>query len=211
MQDREDELKDRPARSSPGGVSRRDFLKGSGAAVAATAVVTAAQEADAQQGAAVVPAKPTTVKLNVNGKEHSVTIEPRVTLLDVLRNDLNFTGAKEVCTTANCGACTVLIDGKPTYACTKLAVGVQGLKITTSEGLGKPGEPDGVAKAFVKHDATQCGFCTPGFVVAVRAFCDANPGAKLDQVLKGLGGNICRCGTYHGVVQAAMECCGGKK
>lgn len=192
-------------------VNRRDFLRGSGAAVAATALVTSVQEAVAQEKAKddkVAPAKPMTVKLNVNGRDHALILEPRVTLLDALREDLQLTGAKEVCTTTNCGACTVLIDGKPVYGCAKLAIECQGTKIVTAEGLG---EASPVIKCFVKHDATQCGFCTPGFVVATTAFVAQNPGAKLDDVLKGLGGNICRCGTYVGVAEAALECANSAK
>ena len=122
------------------------------------------------------------------------------------RNDLNLTGAKEVCTTTNCGACTVIIDGKAVYACAKTAVECQGKKITTAEGLADGKTIDDVIKCFVKHDATQCGFCTPGFVVATRAFLNEHPGAKMEDIRKGLGGNICRCGTYDGVAHAALEC-----
>jgi aerobic-type carbon monoxide dehydrogenase small subunit (CoxS/CutS family) len=190
-------------------------LKGSGAAVAATAMVASVEESIAQEkkaDAKVVAAKPGPVKLEINGKSHTVTVEPRVTLLDVLRDDLNLTGAKEVCTTTNCGACTVIIDGRPAYACAKLAVECIGKKITTAEGLGDGGKVDDVVACFVKHDATQCGFCTPGFVVATRAFLNANPKAGIDEIRKGLGGNICRCGTYDGVTHAALECAGsGKK
>jgi len=198
---------------SGSGFSRRDFLKGSGAAVAATAMATAVEESIAQDNAkaqAVVAARPVAVELQINGKTQTVTVEPRVTLLDVLRNDLNLTGAKEVCTTTNCGACTVIIDGKPALACSKLAVELVGKKITTVEGLGTSTEVDDVVKCFVKHDATQCGFCTPGFVVATRAFLNDNPGATADQIRKGLGGNICRCGTYDGVAHAAIECAAKK-
>jgi xanthine dehydrogenase YagT iron-sulfur-binding subunit len=199
---------------SGSGFNRRDFLKGSSVGVAATAIAAAAHDAAAQEkGAAkgVVAAKPTTLKLEINGKSQTVTVEPRVTLLDVLRNDLNLTGAKEVCTTTNCGACTVIIDGKAALACAKLAIECVGKKITTVEGLGTGKEVDDVVKCFVKHDATQCGYCTPGFVVATRAFIDAHPGAKLDEIRKGLGGNICRCGTYDGVAHAALECAAAKK
>ena len=201
-------------RSGPG-FNRRNFLKGSSVAVAATAMANAAEEASAQEKkkANVVPAKPSAVKLEINGKSHTVTVEPRVTLLDVLRDDLNLTGAKEVCDASkNCGACTVIIDGKAVYACTKLAHECAGKKITTVEGLSTSDKIDDVVRCFVKHDATQCGFCTPGFVVATKAFVNANPGATLEQIRKGLGGNICRCGTYHGVTHAALECAqkGGK-
>ena len=198
------------ARSGPG-FNRRDFLKGSGAAVAATAVATAVEESIAQDAKTatknVVAAKPGPIQLFVNGKAHTVTVEPRETLLDVLRNDLNLTGAKEVCTTTNCGSCTVIIDGRPVYACAKLAIECVGKKVTTAEGLDEGSKVDDIVKCFVKHDATQCGYCTPGFVVATRAFVNANaPGVGIDAVRKGLGGNICRCGTYDGIAHAAVEC-----
>lgn len=196
------------------GYNRRDFLKGSGVAVAASAMVATVEESVAQEKKAeknVVAAKPGPVKLNINGKEHTVNVEPRVSLLDVLRDDLNFTGAKEVCTTTNCGSCTVIIDGKATYACARLAVECVGKKITTAEGLGDGKKVDDVVACFVKHDATQCGFCTPGFVVATRAFLNGKPGATIDDIRKGLGGNICRCGTYDGVAHAALECAGAGK
>lgn len=185
------------------GVNRRDFLRGSGAAVAVTALATSEQGAVAQDAKKnVASAAPQDITLNINGKDHKVKVEPRVTLLDTLRDDLNLTGCKDVCDTTNCGACTVLIDGKATYACSRLAIECVGKKITTIESLAAN---DPVVAGFVKHDAQQCGFCTPGFVMATKAFCDKNPGATLDQVRKGLGGNICRCGTYVGITACAME------
>jgi xanthine dehydrogenase YagT iron-sulfur-binding subunit len=170
-------------------------------------MATAVEEAQAQEAAKpnVAPAKPQEVKLTVNGKTHTITVEPRVTLLHALRDDLGLTGAKEVCDTSNCGACTVIIDGEPVYACSRLAIAEQGKKITTVEGLTSGPNIDEVIKCFVKHDATQCGFCTPGFVVATRAFLDTHPKATLEEVHKGLSGNICRCGTYEGVAQCALE------
>lgn len=212
MRNLEDRTKEQQPRSGAG-FNRRDFLRGSGAAVAATAMVNAVEEANAQEkkAASVVPAKPVAVQLNINGQMHTVTVEPRVTLVEALRSDLNLSGAKEVCTTTNCGSCTVIIDGKPVYSCAVPAVSCVGKKITTVEGLSAGKQIDQVVSAFVKHDATQCGFCTPGFVVAVKAFLDANPGATLDKVLSGLGGNLCRCGTYAGVTEAAVECAKGGK
>ena len=186
------------------GFNRRDFLRGSGAAVAVTALATSEQGATAQDATKknVSSAKAQDETLNVNGKDHKLSLEPRVTLLDALRDDLNLTGCKDVCDTTNCGACTVLIDGKPTYACSRLAIECAGKKVTTIESLAAN---DPVVAGFVKHDAQQCGFCTPGFVMATKAFCDKTPGATLDQVRKGLGGNICRCGTYVGITACAME------
>ena len=187
--------------------SRRDFLKGSGAAVAATAVATAPQDVDAagKSGPKVTSAEPTEVTLTVNGRNYRVKVEPRATLLEVLRNDLNLTGAKEVCETTTCGACTVLIDGKATYACARLAIECEGQDIRTIESLRNGDQVDEVIAGFVKHDATQCGFCTPGFVMATKAFLAKHPKATLEEVRKGLGGNICRCGTYKGITECALE------
>jgi xanthine dehydrogenase YagT iron-sulfur-binding subunit len=200
--------RDVQSRSGPGGFNRRDFLKGSGAAVAATAVATGIAEEQAaaqEQARKVAPAEPQKVTLNVNGKMETVTVEPRVTLMDALRDHLNLTACKDVCDRSVCGACTVLIDGKPVYSCSRLAIEVQGQKITTAESLHTPTSTDPVVTAFCKHDGMQCGFCTPGFVMAVRGFCNQNPKATIDDLKLGLGGNICRCGTYDGVLQAAYE------
>ncbi|MBC8115427.1 MAG: (2Fe-2S)-binding protein [Candidatus Saccharimonas sp.] len=196
-----------PGRTGPG-FNRRDFLRGSGAAVAATAMATAVQEQQAaaqQQAAKVVSAAPQAITLNVNGEDQKLNVEPRVTLMDALRNDLNLTGCKDVCDRSNCGACTVLIDGKPVYSCTRFAIEVVGQKIVTAESLHSPAKTDDVVNNFCKYDGMQCGFCTPGFVMAVRGFCNQNPKATVDDCRKGLGGNICRCGTYAGVLQAAFD------
>jgi len=200
--------RDPQTRSGPG-FNRRDFLRGSGAVVTASALATAAHEeqAAAQEAAKkVAPAgTPQKVTLNINGKDHTIQVEPRVTLMDALRNDLNFTSCKDVCDRTVCGACTVLIDGKPVYSCSRLAVECQGAKIQTTESLKTGDKNDAVVDAFIKHDGMQCGFCTPGFAIAVRGFCNQHPGASLDDCRKGLGGNICRCGTYDGVLKAAYE------
>ena len=182
--------------------SRRAFLKGSSAVAAASAVATTPQTAIAEQAPKVV-AGWTTISLSVNGKTSSVKVEPRTTLLDVLRYDLQLTGAKPVSIDGSSGASTVLIDGRPAMASTSLALTVAGKEITTAEGLGGD-DPDAVQRAFVEHDAEQCGFCTPGFVVAVRAFLNKKPDATEAEIRAGLNGNICRCGTYANVLQAAI-------
>ena len=187
--------------------------------MAATAMATAVteqqaaaqQQAAQQQAAKIVSAAPHPVKLNVNGVDQTLTVEPRVLLIDALRNDLNLTGCKDVCDRSNCGACTVLIDGKPVYSCTRFVMDVEGQTIVTSESLLSPTKTDDVVNNFCKHDGMQCGFCTPGFVMAVRGFCNQNPQATVDDCRKGLGGNICRCGTYDGVAHAALECAAAKK
>ena len=203
--DHDSRFENPPARSGPG-FARREFLKGTGAAMAATALAAQAAEAqDAQKKPPKVQAGPQKIALTVNGHGHEITVEPRVTLMDALRNDLHYTGCKDVCDRSACGACTVIIDGKPVLSCTRLAVECVGQKITTVESLHTAEKTDPVVTAFCKHDAMQCGFCTPGFVMAVRGFLNQHPEATIDECRKGLGGNICRCGTYDGVLHAALE------
>lgn len=195
-------------RHGPGGFNRRDFLKGSGAAVAATAIVTAEQEASAQKDgkAAVQGPGKVDVTLTVNGKQHKLSIEPRTTLLDALRDQLNLTGCKDDYDTTSCsGSDTVIIDGKAVYASTRLAIEVQGQKIQTVESLRNGDQIDEVLSGFVANDAMQCGFCTPGFVMATRAFLNRKPNATLKEIQDGLGGNICRCGTYNGITACALQ------
>lgn len=189
------------------GFSRRSFLKGAGVAVSAGVMVTEGLLETAKgsaEGKAVGPgAVPITLK--INGKEHSLEVEPRVTLLDALRDHLDLTGAKKVCDRGVCGTCTVMMDGKAVYACNVLAIAAQHSEITTIEGLAAEGELSPVSAAFVQHDAQQCGFCTPGFVMAVTAYLKQHPNPSYDEVTAGLGGNLCRCGTYMGVREAALD------
>jgi aerobic-type carbon monoxide dehydrogenase small subunit (CoxS/CutS family) len=131
-----------------------------------------------------------------------------VTLLEALRHELAVTGAKNVCDRGTCGACTVLLDGQPAYACSVLAIDAQGREITTVEGLGTPERMSPVQQAFVDHDAQQCGFCTPGFVVACHALLERHPNPTREQVEAGLGGNLCRCGTYVGIREAVLQAAG---
>jgi xanthine dehydrogenase YagT iron-sulfur-binding subunit len=211
-----DDLPDKPEQADPkkqskkssssgAGVSRRDFLKISGvsAAVPLVSQVSAlalAESEVAAQGPGKVP-----VTLNVNGKKLQAQLEPRVTLLDALRDQFELTGAKRVCDRGTCGACTVLMDNKAVYSCSVLAIDAQNHPITTVEGLGEPGHLHPVQQAFVDNDAQQCGFCTPGFVVATKAFLDQHPNPTPEQIKHGLGGNFCRCGTYAGIRAAVMQ------
>jgi xanthine dehydrogenase YagT iron-sulfur-binding subunit len=201
--------------------SRRDFLKGGGAAAAAAATALAqapllapdVEGAAAPAGDAVaIGPGPVRLTLNVNDANMTKDVEPRVTLLDALRNYLDVTGCKRVCDRGTCGACTVLLDGRPVYACSMLALEAQGKKIKTAEALVDGDRLDAVPAAFVKYDAQQCGFCTPGFVVAMRAAYDANPKATPADIERALAGNICRCGTYEQMRQAIEALCktGGK-
>jgi xanthine dehydrogenase YagT iron-sulfur-binding subunit len=198
---------------SPGdprsGVSRRGFLTGTGAA-AAVAGLTAelAPPATAQPAAAGAAFGPAAVllELTVNGKRVTTNVEPRVTLLDALRNYLDVTGCKRVCDRGTCGACTVTINGRTVYSCTMLALEARGTDVKTAESLGV-GRLDPVPAAFVDNDAQQCGFCTPGFVVSMRAAFDKNPNATPEQVEAALSGNICRCGTYEQMRHAIVQLC----
>jgi xanthine dehydrogenase YagT iron-sulfur-binding subunit len=189
------------------GLSRRGFLKGIGVSTAAAGVITAVKpiaEAAANNDGVLGPGN-VAVTLKVNGQNRKLNVEPRVTLLDALRNRLDTTGPKKVCDRATCGACTVLLDGKPIYSCTMLAIEAEGHEITTVEGIGSPKKLSAVQKAFMDHDAQQCGFCTPGFVTAATAFVREHPNATIDQVRAGLGGNLCRCGTYAGMLLAVSD------
>jgi len=148
------------------------------------------------------------ITLLVNGQPLKLQVEPRVTLLEALRNHSTLTGAKEVCDRATCGACTVLMDDKPIYSCSKLAIEAQGHAITTVEGLAPAGQLSAVQQAFVDEDALMCGFCTPGFVMSVTGLLKFNPKPTPDQVRVACAGNLCRCGTYPRVLRAAMKAAG---
>jgi xanthine dehydrogenase YagT iron-sulfur-binding subunit len=204
-------------RQNKGGLSRRDFLRGSGAAAAASALTQSPLPvlagADAKGGApepdavAMGPG-PVKIDLTVDGKKWSTSVEPRVTLLDALRNYIHVTGCKRVCDRGTCGACTVMLDNKVVYSCTTLAVEARGKEVRTAESLMGPGDKlDKVPAAFVQYDAQQCGFCTPGFVVAMKAAFEKNPKATPQEVEEALSGNICRCGTYQQMRDAVVALC----
>ena len=187
---------------------RRKFLKGvglvgAGAAIADQLWVEAEAEEQATQETTSGTVK---VVLDVNGQKRSVQVEPRTTLLNTLRNHLEpaVTGPKLVCDMGTCGACTVLLDGKPVYSCLVLAVDAANKKITTVEGLGSPSKPNAVQAAFVENDALMCGFCTPGFVTTISAYLKKNPNPSLAEVREACKGNFCRCGTYPRVFEAAL-------
>jgi len=206
-------MKDDDARKpeTNSGVSRRDFMKIS-AVTAAVPLVLGPRvvEAAGEEVAVHGPGK-VTVALNVNGKKLSAELEPRVTLLDALRGPFDLAGAKRVCDRGACGACTVLLDGKPVYACSVLAIDAQGAKITTIEALAESDKLTPVMQAFVEHDAQQCGFCTPGFVVAATYFLQKHPKPNADDIRRELNGNYCRCGTYDGIRAVALAQTGGEQ
>jgi xanthine dehydrogenase YagT iron-sulfur-binding subunit len=194
-------------------VSRRGFFKGLGAVAAASAarqVDAVAEElskvdAERVQGPGAIP-----IELKINGQAKSFQLEPRVTLLDALRNHADRTGAKEVCDRASCGACTVLVDGVPTYSCMVLAVEAQGREITTVEGISPDGKLSKLQEAFVSCDGLQCGYCTPGFVMSLTALLRENPQPSEADVRKACSGNLCRCGSYPRIFEAALQAAGVK-
>jgi len=187
------------------GVSRRDFIKVSGLSLSVPLVIGPRTISLAGEDVKVYGPGKVPITLNINLKKYTAEVEPRMTLLDTLRNELDLTGAKRVCDRASCGACTVILDGKSVYSCTVLAIEAQGKPITTVEGLMKGDQLHPLQQAFIDNDAQQCGFCTPGFVVACKAFLDKHPHPKPEDLKAGLGGNLCRCGTYVGVRAAVMQ------
>ena len=189
------------------GVSRRAFLRGLGtAAVTAAATSTAAVAAEMEKAGAEAPVGPgeVAVAFVLNGRSVRTSAAPRETLLDVLRMRFGLTGAKEGCDRGTCGACTVLLDGLPVYACMKLAVDASGCSIETIEGQSLDGGLTPIQQAFVKHDALQCGFCTPGFVMTTTALLRAHPRPTAAQVRHACSGNLCRCGSQPHIVKAVL-------
>lgn len=195
------------------GVSRRSFIKTAGLSAAAASLSGVGERLHADDppvgdGPLTIGPEPADVALTVNGATIKLQLDPATTLLDALRVHCGLTGAKEVCDRASCGACSVLVDGKLITSCMMLAVDAVGTQVTTVEGLAHGDELDPLQTCFVKHDALQCGFCTPGFVVACRALLNENPKPTLTQIKKGLSGNICRCGTYSNIFNAVLEASG---
>jgi xanthine dehydrogenase YagT iron-sulfur-binding subunit len=195
---------DRKRRGDPNdGVTRRGFIGtvGAGAVAAATGV--------ARRGEAVpeitAPGEMVQVALTINGRLHRLLVEPRWTLLFVLRERLGITGSKAGCERGECGSCTVLVDDQARYACMTLALEVEGAEITTIEGLLDGEELGVVQKAFVEHDAFQCGYCTPGQIVAAESLLRANPNPSSLEVRHGMSGNLCRCGTYQHITEAVEK------
>ena len=190
-----------------GDLSRRDFLKGAGSGVVATSLVTPAGYVIAGTGETVPMLGPeeVSISLSVNGVKRNLTVEPRVTLLNALRNHLDITGPKPICERGECGGCTVLVDGKPHVSCLMLAIEAQGNEVTTIEGLAQGDKLDPLQEAFIEKDALMCGFCTPGFIMSLKGFLDDHPNPTKDQVKNAVAGNTCRCGTYPHIVEAALE------
>ena len=210
MADERDEATAEDARVDLG---RRSFFKGmgivgAGAAMTDLLIASTATACTTSTSSAAPVAAPgsVSVTLQVNGQPRTVAVESRTTLLSALRDRLDpaVTSPKLVCDQGACGACTVLLDGKPVYGCLVLAVDVGARTVTTAEGLGTPEKPNAVQSAFVEHDALMCGFCTPGFVTTISAYLDKHPNPTVDDIKKACQGNFCRCGTYPKVFEAAL-------
>jgi len=188
-------------------LSRRNFLKGAGVSAAAVVATSRASEAlaeDAKQQAKVFGPDAVGVTLSVNGKETKLQVEPRTTLADALRVNMDLTGTKVVCDRGSCSACTVWIDGTPMLSCMMLAVDVVGRDIRTIEGLAVGDKLHPVQEEFINHDAMQCGFCTPGMIMSCAALLEKNKNPSLDDVKQATSGNLCRCGTYPKVFDATL-------
>ena len=216
-----------PPRSETSHLSRRALLKGAGIAAAGGMVAEAAQAANGSLASGPTRlAGSLELELSINGAKQKVVVEPRTTLLNALRNHCTpaLTGSKLVCDAGSCGACTVHFDGKPVYGCMQLAADCVGHEITTIEGLAPTTRAHGdsassalvdalpgadklndVQRAFCEHDASMCGFCTPGFVMSISALLTRNPEANLEQIKHACSGNLCRCGTYPHVFKAALD------
>jgi xanthine dehydrogenase YagT iron-sulfur-binding subunit len=184
------------------GISRRGFMQLVGAGALATTVGNVGKPLPAAAADVAEEGGKVRITLLVNGRRRRIKVEPRWSLLDVLRDKLGLTGSKLGCGRGECGACTVLIDGLPRYACLTLAVEAEGKAITTIEGLQKGDELGPVQKAFWEKDAMQCGYCTPGQIMAAEGLLRVNPDPTLDEIRRGMSGNLCRCGSYAHIFQA---------
>jgi xanthine dehydrogenase YagT iron-sulfur-binding subunit len=190
---------------SRNGFTRRSFLKGVGVTAGGTSVLSSGLLHGIDTGApdAVGP-EPTLIVLNINGTRQRVSVEPRSTLADVLRDQLGMTGTKVICDRGSCSGCTVWLDGVPVNSCMTFAMDVGDRKITTIEGLGDPHRLHPVQAALVEHDGMQCGYCTPGMVMSCVALLERNPNPSSQDVRQAISGNICRCGTYPKVIEATL-------
>jgi aerobic-type carbon monoxide dehydrogenase small subunit (CoxS/CutS family) len=210
-----EERKDRATGSAGSGISRRGFLKGAGLTAAGTALLDGVQAFGSETRAAASPgvtelgpgAVP--VRLRVNGVEHTVEIEPRTTLAEALRIHLGMTGTKIVCDRGVCSGCTIWLDKMPVNSCMTLAIDAVGHNVTTIEGISSGDKMHPLQAAFVKHDALQCGFCTPGMVMSCAALLERNPHPSEADVRHAVSGNLCRCGTYPKIFAATLDVAGG--
>jgi aerobic-type carbon monoxide dehydrogenase small subunit (CoxS/CutS family) len=203
-----------PAEPGKSGISRRGFLKGAGLTAAGTALLEGVQgftseaRSESAHGVTELGPGPVSVRLRVNDAEHTVEIEPRTTLAEALRLHLGMTGTKVVCDRGVCSSCTVWLDKMPVNSCMTLAIDAIGHHVTTIEGLSNGEHVHPLQVAFVKHDAMQCGFCTPGMVMSCAALLERNPHPSEHDVRHAVSGNLCRCGTYPKVFAATLDAAG---
>lgn len=187
-------------------VTRRNFLKGMGASAIATSMATTSLPLLPTAEAALPPGvKEALIQLNVNDKTYRLKVKSHWTLLDVLRKELKLTGTKMGCNHGNCGACTVIVDGMAVYACSLLAIQMEGKKILTIEGLADGEKLHPIQEAFSKYGGYQCGFCTAGQIMASKALLDKNPKPSRDEVRAALAGNLCRCGAYQKIIESVLN------
>jgi xanthine dehydrogenase YagT iron-sulfur-binding subunit len=196
-------------------ISRRDFLETTSAALVIASVASEAIGAQTTERAPALirpdPSVPrTTIRVTVNGISQRIEVEDRWTLVELLRDRLGLTGTKIGCDRGECGACTVLMDGKPAYSCSQLAVWADGRSIETVDGLAQDGRLTPLQQAFVEHDAPQCGFCTAGQLMSATALLRSNPRPSVEDVRAALTGNLCRCGNYNRYVEAVLAGAGGR-
>jgi aerobic-type carbon monoxide dehydrogenase small subunit (CoxS/CutS family) len=185
-------------------ISRRRFLEGTGALTVAAAVPAFETPAAAADPAPADAGPRSTIRVVVNGTPQRVEVEDRWTLAELLRDHLRLTGTKLGCERGECGACTVLLDGKPIYSCSSLAVWADGRSVQTVEGLARNGRLDPLQQSFADHDAPQCGFCTSGQLMTARALLDAVPHPTVEDVRSAMAGNLCRCANYNRYVEAIL-------
>ena len=187
-------------------VSRRSFLKGMATGTVAAAIATLPGPSIPEAAAAIPPGmKEAFIQLNVNDKNYRLKVKSNWTLLDVLRRELSLTGTKKACDHGNCGACTVIVDGRPVYACSLLAISMEGKKILTVEGLSDGEKLHPIQRAFSEHGGYQCGFCTPGQMMAAKALLDKNPRPTPDEVRSAMAGNLCRCSAYPKIIESVLS------
>ena len=183
-------------------VTRRGFLKEMGATTIATTMTSLPIPSLTEAVALPVGLKEAVIQLNVNDRAYRLKVKSNWTLLEVLRKELGLTGAKKACDRGNCGACTVLVEGKAVYACSLLAIAMEGRRIDTVESLREGEKLHSIQKAFSEHGGYQCGFCTPGQMIAAKALLDKNPSPKPAEVRQAMAGNLCRCGAHQRIVEA---------
>jgi len=196
-------------------ISRRKFLEGTGAVLAVATATPKLKlpmpDVDASQAGGLQPGVPTTnIRVTVNGTEHSIEVEDRWSLAELLRDHLELTGTKIGCDRGECGACTVLLDGKPIYSCSNLAVWADGRTVQTVEGLAHGDQLDPLQQAFIEYDGPQCGFCTSGQLMSAKGLLARNPHPTAQEVRAGMTGNICRCSNYNHYVEAVVAASNGK-